>query len=52
MECLDKVLLFATVVLSSVVKGLDRMDVFSADYCSLSLDVAKPQSIRETPFHK
>ena len=41
MECLDEVLLFAAVVLSCVVKGLDWLAVFDPDLCSLSLGMAE-----------
>ncbi len=52
MECLDEVFLFATFVFRSLVKNLDRLDVFSPYYSSLSLDMAKSQSFRETQFYK
>ncbi len=52
MECLDQVFLFTTLVFRSLVKNLDRLDVF-CPYCrSLSLDMAKSQSFRETQFYK
>ena len=51
MECLDKVFLFATLVFRSLVKNLDRVDVFSSNYRSLSLDMDKSQSFWGTQFY-
>ena len=52
MECLDQVFLFTTLVFRSLVKNLDRVDVFSSYYRSLSLDMAKSQSFWDAQFNK
>ena len=52
MECLDQVLLFATLVFRGLVKNLDWVGVFSSGYRSLSLDMAKSQSFWETKFYR
>ncbi len=46
MECLDEVFLFTTFVFRSLVKNLNRVDVYSSYYSSLRLDLAKSQSFR------
>jgi hypothetical protein len=51
MECLDEVFLFATIVFRSLVTNLDRVDVFGSHYRSLSLDMAKSPSFRETQVY-
>ena len=51
MECLDQVFLFTTLVLRSLVKNLDRVDVLSSYYRSLSLDMAESQSLRQAQFY-